>query len=239
MTDPRTREPVETARGATVRATHRPTGGASLGGGVHAAVRVKICGVTSVADASLAVAAGAEMIGLNFVAGSPRRVDAARATEIASALPEGVWRVGVFVDATREEIERLREQVGLSAIQLHGAEPPELAAGWPVPVIRAVRLRCASDAVAAARAIGADYVLCEGASSRGLGGVGAAFDWGWARALPAERLFVAGGLTPENVASAVRTLRPFAVDVASGVERAPGVKDPARVAAFIENAKAA
>jgi phosphoribosylanthranilate isomerase len=133
----------------------------------------------------------------------------------------------------------VRREVDLSAIQLQGDEPAELVRGWPVPVIRAVRLSSESEARAASRTLVADYVLVEGRVEGAFGGVGARFPWRWAEAFPAARLFVAGGLTPENVAEAVRALRPFAVDVATGVESAPGVKEPARVAAFVEHAKAA
>lgn len=202
-------------------------------------VRVKICGVTSVADARAAVAAGADMIGLNFYRGSKRCVtlDAARA--IVAALPPGVWRVGIFVNATRAEIEHAQRELALDAIQLHGDEPPEMGRGFSVPVIRAVRLEDPGDAARAVARYVADYFLCEGDAGAAYGGAGASFTWDWARAVPRDRLVVAGGLTPDNVAEAVRTLRPFAVDVASGVESAPGVKDPARMAALVAHAKAA
>ena len=202
-------------------------------------VRVKICGVTSVEDARAAVVAGADMIGLNFYSGSKRCISLERAREIVAALPSHVWKVGVFVNASREEIERVRGALHLDAIQLHGDEPPEMTQGFAVPVIRTLKLRAAGDARRALERVRADYYLCEGDAGAAYGGVGAAFDREWAREVPRERLVVAGGLTPENVASAVRALRPFAVDVASGVESAPGVKDPARMAALVAHAKAA
>lgn len=202
-------------------------------------VRVKICGVKSVDDALVAVRAGADMVGLNFHPGSKRFVEPERAAAIAEAVPRDVWCVGVFVDLERREIEDVRGRVRLDAIQLHGGEPAEMLQGWTVPVIRAVRLRSAEDAARAARGIDPDFYLCEGASDRGHGGVGASFDWAWAGAFPADRLFLAGGLDPGNVADAVRSVRPFAVDVASGVEASPGRKEPALVAEFVRNAKAA
>lgn len=202
------------------------------------AVRVKICGVTRAEDARRAAELGADMIGLNFAAVSPRRVGLAEARAIVEALPRGVWRVGVFVDARREEIDALRAELELDAIQLHGDEPEELNRGWPCRVIRAFRLRSPADAARALESR-ADLLLCEGAAGGGYGGAGEAFPWRWARGLPRERLIVAGGLTSGNVAEAVRTLRPFAVDVASGVELRPGVKDEARMAELIENAKTA
>jgi phosphoribosylanthranilate isomerase len=202
-------------------------------------VRVKICGVTTVADALAAVDAGADMIGLNFYPQSKRFVTLERAREIVAALPPHVWRVGIFVNAERAAIERARREHALDAIQLHGDEDASLCLGFDVPVIRAVRLRAAGDASDALAAYAAQFLLCEGDAGAAYGGAGASFEWEWARAVPRERLMVSGGLTPENVAAAVRTLRPFAVDVASGVESAPGVKDPARMAALVAHAKAA
>lgn len=207
--------------------------------GEGAPVRVKICGVTSVADAQAAVAAGADMIGLNFYPRSKRFVALERARDIAAAVPPQVWKVGVFVNASRDEIERVRAALQLDAIQLHGDEPPEMTQGFAVPVIRTLKLCAAGDAERGLAHVRADYYLCEGDAGAAYGGAGATFDWEWAREVPRERLVVAGGLTPENVAAAVRALRPFAVDVASGVESAPGVKDPARMAALVAHAKAA
>jgi phosphoribosylanthranilate isomerase len=202
-------------------------------------VRVKICGVTSAADARDAAALGADMIGLNFWPGSKRALDRDRARAVVADLAAAVWRVGVFVDASRQEIERTVGEVGLDAIQLHGEEPEELLRGWSCKVIRVVRLASEHDERARRASEIADFVLCEGRAGGGYGGAGETFPWKWATALPRDRLIVAGGLTPANVAAAVRELRPFAVDVASGVERSPGVKDSRLMAELIENAKAA
>jgi len=202
-------------------------------------VRVKICGVRSVDDAMVAVRAGADMVGLNFHPASKRHVERELAASIAENVPASVWCVGVFVDRSRAEIEQVCAEVRLDAIQLHGDEPAEMLRGWPVPVIRALRLESAEQAALASREVAPDYFLCEGSSDRGHGGVGARFDWTWAGAFPADRLFLAGGLDPGNVADAVRAVRPFAVDVASGVESSPGRKEPALVAEFVRNAKAA
>lgn len=203
------------------------------------AVRVKICGVTSAADARAAAALGADMIGFNFWPGSKRAVAAADARAFAADLPKAVWRVGVFVNASREDIERTVAEVGLDTIQLHGDEPDELLHGWPCRVIRAVRLSSADDSAARHASEAADYVLCEGRAGGGYGGAGETFPWEWASRLPRDRLIVSGGLHAGNVAEAVRRLQPFAVDVASGVERSAGVKDAKRMAELIENAKAA
>jgi phosphoribosylanthranilate isomerase len=202
-------------------------------------VRVKICGVTSVADARAAVDAGADLIGLNFYPGSKRCVSLERAREIVAVLPSPVWKVGVFVNASRADIDVVHAALALDAIQLHGDEAPDFGRGFPVPVIRALMLRAADDARSAIERYAADYFHCEGDAGAAYGGAGATFDWEWAKVVPRERLVVAGGLTPDNVAGAVRALRPFAVDVASGVESAPGVKDPARMAALVAHAKAA
>ncbi len=200
-------------------------------------VRVKICGVTTLDDALLCARAGAEAVGLNFWAGSKRRVDVERAAEIAAALPGSVLKVGVFVDAPRAEIERTIAAVGLDAVQLHGDETPEDCLGFAARVIKAIRVRPGGESPAAlAERFAVDYVLLD-ADTAGYGGSGRSFDWRLAAGVAPGRLFLAGGLRPENVAAAVRAARPFAVDVASGVEIAPGRKDPERVREFIDRAK--
>ncbi len=146
-----------------------------------ASVRVKICGVTSVADARAAVAAGADMIGLNFYTGSKRCISLERAREIVAALPSRVWKVGLFVNATREEIDRMHAALRFDAIQLHGDEAPEMTQGFAVPVIRTLKLRGAGDAQRALSRFRADYYLCEGDAGAAYGGAGATFDWDLAR----------------------------------------------------------
>jgi phosphoribosylanthranilate isomerase len=202
-------------------------------------VRVKICGVTTAADARMAVAAGADMIGLNFYARSRRFVSPESALEIVTAVSAPVWKVGVFVNSSREEVEAIRSRVGLDALQFHGDEPVEFLAGWPCPVIRGVRISALGDVRAALDSSSPDYYLLDGDAGGHYGGVGAGFDWAWAGEVPASRLIVAGGLGPENVADVVRSLHPFGVDVASGVESEPGIKDAAATAEFIQNAKSA
>jgi phosphoribosylanthranilate isomerase len=203
-------------------------------------VQVKICGVTRVEDARLAVRLGADAIGLNFWPRSRRFVtpDAARA--IVRALPPFVTAVGVFVDPTRDEALRAAEVSGIQVFQLHGDEPPELAASLPLPVVKALRVADRSALAALARYEVSAFLL--DAPSAGYGGSGERFDWALAaEAARSARILLAGGLTPENVAEAVRVVRPYGVDVASGVERvgAPGVKDEDRISAFIRAAKAA
>jgi phosphoribosylanthranilate isomerase len=201
-------------------------------------VKVKICGVTRVEDALAAAAAGAAAIGLNFHAGSARRVSVESAREIVAALPSSVCCVGVFVDEARSRIEEVSETVGLSALQLHGDEPPEACAGWPVKVIKAVRVRDSSS-LAIIGDYPVDFILLDAYVEGHTGGTGRRFEWELATAVDRSRLILAGGLTPENVAEAVRKVRPFAVDVASGVERAPGVKDGEALRRFIANAQTA
>ena len=202
-------------------------------------VKVKICGVCRVDDAVAAVRAGADFIGLNFHEGSPRYVGVARAAEIADAVP-GTALVGVFVDAPRAHVEEVAARVGLTALQFHGDEDAEYCRGWSWRVIKAVRVAPGADAGAAARRFaGADYLLLDSFVAGQPGGTGVALDPAAAAGLAPERLFVAGGLRADSVATVVRALRPFAVDVASGVEERPGRKDHAKVEEFIRRAKTA
>jgi phosphoribosylanthranilate isomerase len=200
-------------------------------------VRVKICGVTSVEAARGAVALGADAIGLNFHPASPRALDVATAREIVSALGAGVLTVGVFVDMPTERILALREQVGFRCVQLHGDEPPEALAPFLPHAYKALRVRGPDVLEEAARYPG-EHILLDAYVPGQPGGTGATFDWRLARELASRRpLTLAGGLTPDNVARAVTEVRPFCVDVASGVERAPGVKDLELVRRFIEAAR--
>jgi phosphoribosylanthranilate isomerase len=201
-------------------------------------VRVKICGVTTVEDALLCADAGADYVGFNFWSGSRRCVDLERAVRIGRALPSSVQKVGVFVDAERAEIERAVAAAELDAIQLHGDEAPEDCRGFSVAVIKAIRVRAGGEPlVEAAARFAVDYVLLDADAGVEHGGSGRSFDWRLAVGIPPERLFLAGGLRPDNVAAAIRIVRPFAVDVASGIEGSPGRKDAARVREFVDNAK--
>ncbi len=199
-------------------------------------VAVKICGITSVGDALMASAAGADAIGLVLWPKSARAVDLATARAIADALPPFVHRVGVFVDPTRAEVERAIDAVGLDVVQLHGDEPVEFCRGLPRRVVKAVRVGDGFRAADALRYEGvAAGILLDTRGDDMPGGTGRTFDWTLARAVRAgtRTLMLAGGLTPENVAGAVAAVSPDAVDVSSGVEAAPGRKDAARVRAFV------
>jgi phosphoribosylanthranilate isomerase len=200
-------------------------------------LRVKICGVTSVADALASVDAGADLIGLNFYARSPRCITVERARAIREALGARAAVVGVFVNAPRGDVAALVEAVPLDLIQFHGDEDESALAGWPVPVIRAFRLRpgAHNEAVARTRA---DFVLLDAYDPYAYGGTGRALALDELRRYDLSRAFVSGGLNAANV-SAVAALRPYAVDVASGVESAPGIKDCDKLRSFVRNAKSA
>ena len=203
-------------------------------------VKVKICGICRVEDARAAVRAGADFLGLNFHPASPRCVTVEDAIAIADAVA-GTALVGVFVDAPRARVEDVAAKVGLAAVQFHGDEDADYCRGWPWRVIKAIHVAPGADAVAAAArfADAVDYVLLDSFVAGQPGGTGVALDPALAVGVPPEHLFVAGGLRPESVADVVRALRPFAVDVASGVEASPGRKDHGKVEDFIRRAKAA
>ena len=201
-------------------------------------VKVKICGICTPVDAEAAVAAGADFLGLNFHPASPRHVSMESAREIARAVA-GTSLVGVFVDAPRARVEDVAAAVGLAALQFHGDEDPDYCRDWAWRTIKAIRARPGLDVAAQARRYAVDYVLLDTFVAGVAGGTGAPLDPAAADGLAAERLFVAGGLRPDTVADVVRRVRPFAVDVASGVEERPGRKDHGKVEEFIRRAKSA
>lgn len=202
-------------------------------------VRVKICGVTTVADARLAVECGADLIGLNFYPPSPRFISLATAREIRAALPANIWCVGVFVNAERALIASFVHQLQLNAIQFHGDETASDIQGWPNATIKALRVP-KDGTLPDWQQFPSDYFLLDTHRPGRYGGTGEIFVWDRLTTLPSacrDRVILAGGLTPENVARAVLTVHPWAVDVASGVESSPGRKDPEKVRVFITNAK--
>lgn len=199
------------------------------------ATLVKVCGVTTVADAVACAELGATAIGLNFVPSSPRCISVDRAREITRELARATKPlvVGVIADKTEDEMRALVREAELGCLQLHGAEPPSALTPFLPHVYKAIRVATASD-VDTARSYPGDYILVDAKVDGALGGTGATFDWSLVRGLARERkLTLAGGLTPDNVARAIAEVQPFCVDVASGVESAPGVKDLAKVRAFI------
>jgi phosphoribosylanthranilate isomerase len=215
---------------------------------------IKICGNTSLEDARLAVEAGADAVGFVFAA-SPRQVTAAEVAGIVAGLPATVEKIGVFVDARLEEIYSTVRQAGLTGVQIHsqgGADlPVELRArlGAGFRILRVVHFEVGAAASIAEQVDGlarnphVDGVLVDSRTATAVGGTGVRFNWDAARATVFNggsglKLVAAGGLSPENVAEAIATLRPWGVDVVSGVEAAPGRKDPRKVADFVASARA-
>ncbi len=213
--------------------------------------RIKICGITSAQDGGAVAAAGADAVGLNFYPKSPRYVGVEKAQEIIVALPDELVKVGLFVNAAEEEVCETFDRLGLDLIQLHGDEPPTfLARLGGRPVMRAFRLGEAGlgpvwGYVENCRLLACmpRLVLVDACVKGSYGGTGQVADWRaltqYPRDSSAPPLVLAGGLTPDNVAEAIRTVRPAAVDTASGVESGPGRKDPAAVEAFVRAARRA
>lgn len=201
---------------------------------------VKICGITSVADAIAASEAGADAIGLNFYEGSPRHVTIPAAAQISRELPPHIIKVGVFVNAEEALVRRAIAECGLNIVQFHGDEPPEFCALFPIMTIKAFRVRDA-DSLATLPDYPTDAWLLDAFVADKHGGTGATFNWDLAAQAKklGRPIFLAGGLTPENVAEAIRHVQPYAVDVSSGVESSPGKKDPKKVREFIRAAKVA
>lgn len=201
-------------------------------------VKVKICGITSVADAQVAAEAGADMIGLMLYEGSPRHITLPQAEEISRSLSPFVQRVGVFVNPEEALVMEAIATCGLNLLQFHGDESPGFCTQFGLMSVKALRVQDAAS-IAALANYHTEAFLLDAYSKAGLGGTGEKFNWDLA--IEAQKfgkpIFLAGGLTPENVADAVRKVRPFAVDVSSGVESAPGKKDAAKVRAFIQAAK--
>lgn len=194
--------------------------------------RVKVCGLTTEHDAAMVVSAGASAVGMIFWAGSPRVVTAAQARRIVAVLPPFVQAVGVFVNASPTEVEDVAGAAGLDLVQLHGDELVDDWAACAWPIIKSLTLQTYQHSPWLDRA---RAVLLDAHDPLRRGGTGVSIDWAEARRRAGERPFVlAGGLTADNVAQAIVAARPAAIDVSSGVERAPGQKDPVRVRALFE-----
>jgi phosphoribosylanthranilate isomerase len=212
---------------------------------------VKICGNTSLEDAWLAAEAGADAVGFIF-APSPRRVTADQVASITSRLPHAIEKIGVFVDSPLDEIETIVRSSGLTGVQLHadgGAELPSQLRSRLGPVLRILRVvhfgeDAAQEAAALAQDTNIDAVLVDSRTATAVGGTGTTYDWDLAarslfQGVKGKRYVAAGGLNPENVADAIARLKPWGVDVASGVEAAPGRKDPDKVRVFVAKARVA
>jgi len=196
-------------------------------------VQVKVCGLRRHADAALAVGFGASAVGLIFWSGSPRVVAPDEAAVVVAGLPPFVARVGVFVNATPDDVKSVVERVGLDVVQLHGEERLDDYADVGARLIKVVTLDTDDDVRRAVDLPAGVMPLVDATDRARRGGTGRTADWRRAAEVAAQRpTILAGGLTPDNIAEAVRTVRPFAVDVSSGVEDAPGVKNPDRLRHF-------
>jgi phosphoribosylanthranilate isomerase len=200
--------------------------------------RVKICGITRAEDAQAVAASGADAIGFVFYAKSPRHVSAEQAARLAAALPPFVTTVGLFVDADAAFVCEVLAAVSLDVLQFHGDETPEYCAQFGRPYLKAIRVKAGVDLLQCAARFSAAQALLLDAHVEGIpGGTGTAFDWTLIpRQLPLP-VILSGGLDAENVAEAIAQVRPYAVDVSSGVEAAKGIKDAAKIAAFMNEVK--
>lgn len=200
---------------------------------------IKICGITRVEDALGAARDGATAIGLNFYPGSPRYVDFGMAAMIRAVLPAAVTKVGIFVDEDPERIRTTAQAVGLDVVQLHGSEVPfDCETLAPLRVWKAFRVEAGFDPHVLTQYPCEAFVLDAAGEGPVLGGTGRTFPWGIARAAAQYgRIVVAGGLDAGNVAEAIREAQPWGVDASSRLERSPGVKDPAKVREFVNEAK--
>lgn len=202
------------------------------------AVRVKICGITRLEDLHAACNAGADALGFVFYAKSPRNLAIDQAAALVAQLPPFVQSVGLFVDAEPAFIEAVLKSVPLDLLQFHGNETPDRCRAFGRPYLKAVRMREGTDLVEYCADFHDARGLLLDAYVPGVpGGTGERFDWGRVPAGLVRPIVLSGGLSPGNVGLAVRTVRPWAVDVSSGVEAAPGIKDAERMAAFIAQAK--
>jgi phosphoribosylanthranilate isomerase len=206
-------------------------------------IRVKICGITNLADAKAATDAGANSLGFNFYEKSLRRISTADAAQIRSKLPKEVEAVGVFVNAKPADINSLRAFVRFDTAQLHGDETPDIVSrvASSLPVIKAFRVDPKFSLATLERFSDVFAFLLDAARIGQYGGTGQTTDWDFARraSSPNRRIILAGGLNVENVAEAIRQVRPYAVDVASGLEVKPGKKDHARLQEFIKEVRRA
>lgn len=200
--------------------------------------RVKICGITREADVVAAVAAGVDAVGLVFYPKSSRYIEPATAARLVSRLPPFVTPVGLFMDADADQVREVLRQVRIDVLQFHGIEPAAYCRGFGRPYMKAIGVGAGEDVSTLAEAYpDASALLLDGHAHGQAGGTGRSFDW---RRVPrdfAQPVVLAGGLKPDNIAEAVRMVRPYAVDVSSGVEAAPGIKDAGLIEAFMSEVR--
>lgn len=202
--------------------------------------RIKICGITRGQDAVTAAELGAHAVGLMFYEGSPRFVSVHQANKVSGVLPPFVTRVGVFVNPVEQQVQTILGALRLDLLQFHGDEPPQFCARFGVPYIKAVRVRKGMDLLQyASRYHDAKGLLLDAHSESAYGGTGEAFDWSLIPADLPLPIILSGGLNAANVARAIRQVRPWAVDVSSGVESEKGIKDAAKIAAFMQGVRSA
>jgi len=203
-------------------------------------VRIKICGITRCEDAEQALSLGADAIGCVFFPRSPRAVSLRQARGISDSVKGLGMFVGLFVDPTKEQVEEALASVAIHCLQFHGSESPEFCAQFNRPYIKAVPMQRDTDLVATdVQYSDARGLLLDSVHNGQFGGSGESFDWATVEAKLRHRVVLAGGLTPDNVAHAVRQVQPIAVDVSSGVESSKGIKDSEKMRAFILNARQA
>ncbi len=203
-------------------------------------VKIKVCGITNLEDALAAIEFGADYLCFNFYPPSARCVTPEQAHEMIARLPAGIDKFALFVNEPRERVRDILAAggaAGFSGVQLHGEETPEYCRGWDVKVIKAFRVKD-RESLRSMADYPADYYLVD-SWAPGYGGSGAPFPWSWLDGVKAEKLILAGGLTVGNVAEAIRLVRPYGVDVCTGVEARPGVKDHAKLKAFISAVQSA
>jgi len=207
-------------------------------------VKVKVCGITNLADAERALEFGADMLGFNFYAPSSRCITPEIATKILKALPAESFNVALFVNETREKVREIvaRGQLasgrpGYRGLQFHGEESGDYCRGWGLTVIKAFRVK-EKASLDDMKIFPADFYLLDSWSA-GYGGSGAAFSWEWLEGIDAAKVILSGGLSVDNVAAAIQQVRPYGVDVCSGVEARPGIKDHGKLKEFISAAKGA
>jgi phosphoribosylanthranilate isomerase len=209
-----------------------------------ATIKVKVCGITSLADAAKALEFGADALGFNFYPLSPRCIVPQQARAILTELPEESCNVALFVNELKEKVQEILAYGQLASgrqayrgLQFHGEESADYCRGWAMKVIKAFRVK-EKESLEGMESFSADFYLLDSWSAR-YGGSGAAFPWDWLEGLNCEKIILSGGLTIQNVAEAVRRIHPYAVDVCSGVEARPGIKDHAKLKEFIIAAKGA
>ncbi len=201
-------------------------------------IRVKICGITRVQDALVAARLGADAIGLIFYPDSPRAVDVEKAADIVAALPPFVSAVGLFVNADPDQVRAVLKRVPLNLLQFHGEESPEYCAAFNFPYLKVARMQPDTDLPRIALDYaGAKALLLDTYVPDLAGGSGKVFDWSRVPRGLTKPIILAGGLTPENVLNAIATLRPYGVDVSSGVEAGQGIKDPSKIEDFIRKCR--